>query len=91
MGRSSETRVVRFVEGRATTGEFRVKTLARGDHIALLEVLLPAGVSSPPHAHTHESVLYVLRGRLKTTIGGKVSLLGAQRFMCPTTGRRAQR
>jgi quercetin dioxygenase-like cupin family protein len=76
MDRNNETRVVRFVEGKAATGEFFVRTLARGDHIALLEVLLPGGVSSPLHTHDHESVLYVLRGKPRTTIDGTVLLLG---------------
>jgi len=71
-----EARVVRFVEGKAVTGEFLVTTLARGEHIVVLEISLPKGVSSPAHAHAHESIIYVIRGRLKTVIDGKASFLG---------------
>lgn len=76
MKRNNDPRIVRFIEGQPTTGEFVVRTLARSDQLAILEVRFPAGVSSALHAHDHESAIYVLRGKLKTTIDGKVFLLG---------------
>lgn len=71
-----ETLVIRSIEGTPTTGDFLIKPLLKGDHMALLEVHLHRGVASATHVHAHESLIYVVSGRLRTTVGSQVTLLG---------------
>lgn len=73
---SIEALVIRSIEGTATKGDFLIKPLLKGDHMSLLEVHLQPGVASATHAHAHESLIYVVRGRLRTAVGSDVTLLG---------------
>lgn len=57
------------------SGESRV--LLRGEASLTLQVRYPKGVSSPPHAHRHESHVYVLSGRVRGTLRGEAVELGA--------------
>ena len=68
---------IRSIEGAATTGgAFHIKPLLRGEHMSLMEVHLQPGVASAIHAHAHESLLYVVRGKVKTVVGGETVVLG---------------
>ena len=71
-----DSQSVGTIEGQANTGTFLIKPLMRGDSMALLEVSVKAGAASSIHAHSHESVIYVVSGRLKTTIGNETFVLG---------------
>ena len=72
----SEIRV-RAVEGQPTYGgELAVKPLIKGDAMTLLEIRYAAGVGAPLHAHTHESIAYVVRGKVKSTVGSEVFIMG---------------
>lgn len=53
-----------------------VKILAEGEDMILLEVTMPGSAFSPPHTHPHESVGYVVSGRVRTTIDGVAHDLG---------------
>ena len=63
---------VTLIEGTPTSGTFFIKPMLNGDRIAMLEVRMAQGVSSQMHMHTHESLLYVISGSLKTVIAGQV-------------------
>ena len=65
------------IEGRSGIGTFLVKPLMCGDQMALLEVRVQAGTASALHAHSHESLIYVVSGKLSTTIGSETFILGA--------------
>lgn len=67
---------VHTIEGQPNTGTVFVKPLMDGEHMALLEVRMRAGVSSSLHAHAHESVIYVVSGRLKTIVNNEALVLG---------------
>ncbi len=67
-----EAKPVTLIEGTPTSGTFFVKPLLSGRRIAMLEVRMARGVSSQMHMHTHESLLYVISGSLKTVIAGQV-------------------
>lgn len=67
---------VHIIEGQPNTGTVFVKPLMQGDTMALLEVRMKAGVSSSLHAHAHESMLYVVSGRLRTRVGNESFVLG---------------
>ena len=58
------------VEGAKEEGVVTVRPLMVGEKILLLELLEEKGLEVPPHAHDdHESVVYLIKGRLKLRIG----------------------
>jgi quercetin dioxygenase-like cupin family protein len=67
---------VSVIEGQPNTGIFLVKALLGGENMALLEVRVRAGAASSMHAHSHESLIYVVSGRLKTVIDDETFILG---------------
>ncbi len=52
-------------------GAGEARLLLRGEASLTLQVRYPKGVSSPPHAHRHESHVYVLSGRVRGTLQGE--------------------
>ena len=71
-----EDHPVATIEGQPNTGTMFVKPLLRGESMALIEVRLRAGVSSSLHAHGHDSLLYVVSGKLKTIVNNETFVLG---------------
>ena len=71
-----ESHPVSTIEGQPNTGTVFVKPLLQGNAMALLEVRMQQGVSSSLHEHGHESVLYVVSGRLSTVVNGETFVLG---------------
>jgi quercetin dioxygenase-like cupin family protein len=67
---------VQSVEGKLINGNLLVKPLIKGDDMTLLEVQLQSGDITPFHAHSHESFIYVIKGKLKTIVGGEAYVLG---------------
>src|SRR5882672_3556583 len=59
--------IVKSVEG---------KPMIESDEMTLLEVRLPAGTAAPLHVHSHDSLIYVVTGKIKTTVGKDVFVLG---------------
>lgn len=68
--------MVNKVEGTSRNMGFLIKPMVRGDAMTMLEVHFAGGASSQTHSHTHESMIYIVRGRIKTTIGEESYLLG---------------
>jgi len=71
VSRGSEARTisVKSIEGKATYGgELRAKPLIMGEHMTFLDIQYTKGVGAPLHTHTHESLVYVVSGKIKTTI-----------------------
>ena len=55
----------------------RVASAATGGAFALFEVVLPPGARVPPHRHpADDEVCYVVAGRVRVTLGRRVSTLG---------------
>ncbi len=71
-----DSQPVGTIEGQPNTGTFFVKPLMRGESMTLLEIRVRAGVASPIHTHSHESLIYVVSGRLKTIINNETFVLG---------------
>ena len=68
---------VASVEGKPTYGgELVVKPLIKGEEMLCLEIRYAAGVGAPLHSHTHKSVAYVVRGRVKSTVGRDEFIMG---------------
>lgn len=72
-----EALLIESIEGAPTRGgAFHIKPMLKGEHMSLLEVHLQPGVASATHAHDHESLLYIVRGKVRTIVGGEVVILG---------------
>ena len=68
---------VSAVEGKPTYGgNLVVKPLIKGDRMTFLEIHYAAGVGAPLHTHTHESVAYVVKGKMKSTVGEDEFIMG---------------
>lgn len=58
------------LEGRKTAGNVELKPMIVGRDMLMVEIFEPAGVCIPAHTHDdHESVVYLVRGRMRLTIG----------------------
>jgi quercetin dioxygenase-like cupin family protein len=72
-----EAIVVNAVEGKSVYGgHMLVKPLIKGDEMTFLEIHYAAGVGAPLHAHTHESVAYLVKGKVKSTVGSDEFIMG---------------
>ncbi|MGI9336180.1 MAG: cupin domain-containing protein [Gammaproteobacteria bacterium] len=57
-------------------GDLMVKPLIKGDEMMFMEVHYSPGVGAPLHVHSHESLVYVVKGKLKMTVGEEEYVLG---------------
>lgn len=68
---------VKAIEGEQIYGgNLLVKPLIKGDEMTFLEIHYTPGVGAPLHVHTHESLAYVVKGKVKMTVGSEVYVLG---------------
>lgn len=60
------------LEGQASAGQVDLKPLLVGEDMLMIELFEKAGVRVPEHSHDdHESVVYLVRGRMRLVIDGK--------------------
>lgn len=73
IGRGAEVAafVMESVEGLPIRGQASGKKLLHGQSALLAEVHMRKGTVTSPHHHAHESYLYVVSGRVRTTVGGE--------------------
>lgn len=65
------------VEGRGESLDVSVKPLLVGEEGLLLEIVQAKGVLVPRHQHDdHESLIYLVRGRMRLVIDGTETLVG---------------
>ncbi|HXJ64482.1 MAG TPA: cupin domain-containing protein [Actinomycetota bacterium] len=62
-------RYIRQVEGQGTFGNVRTKAMRTGDHMVLLEIEYPPEAGAPLHVHQHETICYVVSGKVRVTVG----------------------
>ena len=62
--------------GQALAAPLVVRELLWGDNAVVVEMSAPAGFAAPLHAHDHESLVYVLSGRIRATVDGETHELG---------------
>ena len=63
--RNADTKAiaVKAIEGTPVeAGELTMRPMMMGDEMTMLELRYEAGTHAPPHAHAHESVIYVVMG-----------------------------
>jgi quercetin dioxygenase-like cupin family protein len=69
--------VVKAIEGKPMYGgDLIVKPLLKGDEMTFLEIHYTPGVGAPLHVHSHESLAYVVKGKVKMTVGKEEYILG---------------
>ena len=73
---ATEYRTIKTIEGLPVHGHVGMKILVVGDEMIMLEIHYAKGSGSPVHKHQHESVCYVIKGRIKAMVAGETSLLG---------------
>ena len=64
-----KARAIKMVEGLPIHGEVRTKPLIGGTEMILLEIHYPPGAGAPLHTHQHETLCYVVKGKVKVVIG----------------------
>lgn len=68
--------IVNSVEGKPLKCGILVSSLINGEEMTMLEVRLHPGDHTPLHKHTHESIIYVVNGKLKASVGDESYVLG---------------
>jgi quercetin dioxygenase-like cupin family protein len=75
-GKSVAEIPIEAIEGRPLAG-MAVKPLIVGDGMVCIEIALKKGTASPEHIHhDHESICYLLKGKLRCVIGGRQFIAG---------------
>jgi len=67
---------VTHLEGEPVAGKLAVRVLLHTDQALMMHVAMERGTATPPHCHEHESMCYVLRGRVKATIDDHEAVIG---------------
>ena len=88
VSRGADARIigVESIEGKPTYGGgLMAKPSIMGEHMTSSEITLTSGTGAAVHVHAHESLVYVVRGRIKTTIGEEDLILElGDTFLHPT-------
>jgi len=80
--------IVKSIEGKAMYGgDLMVKPLIKGDEMTFLEIHYTPGVGAPLHVHSHESLAYVVKGKVKMTVERKSENDRGRRRIHPWSGR----
>lgn len=69
-------RRIKTVEGKTLHGNVIMKPLIAGDQMTLLEIQYAPGAGAPLHVHRHETLAYVVKGKVKMTVGSEEYVLG---------------
>jgi quercetin dioxygenase-like cupin family protein len=70
--RDAEITRMTAVEGRPLGGEVQLRTLMVTPRMLFVETTFAAGQASQPHVHAdHESIVYVVSGKVRVTIDGR--------------------
>jgi quercetin dioxygenase-like cupin family protein len=80
-----EIRTIDEAEG-LETSEGVMKPLLFGENLAVMHLLIPAGLEVPPHAHPGEGVLYCLSGELDVVSGGETVTISSGTAMLVPPG-----
>lgn len=55
----------------AVSDGIRIKTIAYGERTLMTEFVLSANSVLPEHAHVHEQIGYLVRGKIRLYVGGQ--------------------
>ena len=80
-----EIRTIDEAEG-LETSEGVMKPLIFGERLAVIHLLIPAGLEVPPHAHPGEGVLYCMSGELEVRSGDETVTIRSETAMLVPPG-----
>ena len=80
-----EIRTIDEAEG-LQTPEGVMKPLLFGETLAVMHLMIPAGLEVPPHAHPGVGVLYCLSGELEVVSGGETVTISSGTAMLVPPG-----
>ncbi len=80
-----EIRTIDEAEGLQTPAGV-MKPLVVGCNLAVMHLVIPAGLEVPPHAHPGEGVLYCLSGELDVVSGGETVTISSGTAMLVPSG-----
>lgn len=66
---------VTTLEGQTLNKPSTLKELLVGSNALLVESCLPKGMVNPPHRHGHESLCYLVSGRVRLDVAGQTYLM----------------
>ena len=69
-------RSIKVVEGKETHCDIRMKLMKSGEQMNLLEIKYAPGAGAPLHVHQHETLCYVVEGKVRVTVADEVFELG---------------
>lgn len=73
----AELTLITEVEGRALGSSVELRTLAATPSMVFVECRFTKGQASQPHQHPdHDSIVYVVSGKVKVTIAGEAFVAG---------------
>ena len=73
----AELTLITEVEGRSLGSSVELRTLAATPSMVFVECRFTKGQASQPHQHPdHDSIVYVVRGKVKVTIAGEEFVAG---------------
>jgi quercetin dioxygenase-like cupin family protein len=73
----AELTLITEVEGRGLGSSVELRTLAATPSMVFVECRFTKGQASQPHQHPdHDSIVYVVRGKVKVTIAGEELIAG---------------
>jgi quercetin dioxygenase-like cupin family protein len=75
-GADAPTFELRELEGHPLPAALVVRELLWGNRALMVEVAAPSGFDAPAHAHDHESLVYIITGRVRATVGDETVELG---------------
>ena len=70
-----EYRPYNTIEGLPVHEDARMKVRLVGDDMIMLDLHYAAGAGTPIHKHQHESLCYVVKGKIKAVVDGETSIL----------------
>jgi len=73
---SVTAQAIKTVEGKKAHGDIILKAMMSGDEMTMLEIRYAPGAGTPMHVHKHESVVYVMSGRVAMVVGKEHYELG---------------
>ena len=68
---------VKVVNGKVLDQPGALRQFPRGDDMMMVEVTVPKGFATPPHKHDHETICYLVKGKIEVEIGGEKAILHA--------------
>ncbi len=68
---------IHWVENQPMPGEVIIRKMLEGTHGMLIEVQIAKGTCPPAHVHEHDSLIYLIKGKVKVKVGDQEGIIEA--------------